>query len=389
MLSSLLASYWHYLLVLLACLLAWWLGRRSAKKKSSSESLLNSEYVKGFNYLLNDQSDKAVEVFVKALEVDSETVELHLALGGLFRKEGQVGRATRIHQNIIARPYLTDEQNTQAVFELAQDYFKAGLFDRAESLFLELLERKHLVENALLSLAKIYESEKEWSKAINITQQLDPKTQTDIEQRLSHYWCELAKNAIEADDFVEAKRCLQESKTNMPTSLRRMILESDMEFSMNNVERAIYGWKKVIAESDLCSDFMVEKIYSALLKSDDAQAIEVFLSEQLQRGFSIKVAQLYLEYFDYSKEAYRQIYASFKRAPTRLALAWLLENRHIYENIKSDLKGIELLSMFDKGLGQSVVPQNLYQCKTCGFESKVVNWQCPSCKNWDKQALIH
>ena len=96
MLSSFLAAYCYHLLALIACAVAWWLGKRSAKKQSSSESLLSSEYVKGFNYLLNDQSDKAVEVFVKALEVDSETVELHLALGGLFRKEGQVGRATRI-----------------------------------------------------------------------------------------------------------------------------------------------------------------------------------------------------------------------------------------------------------------------------------------------------
>ena len=388
MLSSLLVPYWHYLLLATVVIAAWYLGRRSAKKKCSSENLLNSEYVKGFNYLLNDQSDKAVEVFVKALEVDSETVELHLALGGLFRKEGQVGRATRIHQNIIARPYLTDEQNTQAVFELAQDYFKAGLFDRAESLFLELLERNYLVENALLSLAKIYESEKEWEKAIDITQQLNPKIETDIKQRLSHYWCELAKKAIQADDFVEAKRCFQESKTNEPNSLRRMILESDLDYAMGNVEHAVQRWKNVVNKSDLCSNLVVEKIYNALMKNSDSAAVEAFFSEQMQKGFSTKVAQLYLEYFDYSKTAYRQIYQSFKDSPSKLSLAWLLENRRVYEDMQGDQNNAELLSMFDKGFGQSVVPQNLYYCNICGFESKVINWQCPNCKKWDKQALV-
>ena len=388
MLSSFLVSYWHYLLAGFVCLIAWWFGRRSAQKKCSSENLLNSEYVKGFNYLLNDQSDKAVEVFVKALEVDSETVELHLALGGLFRKEGQVGRATRIHQNIIARPHLTDEQNTLAVFELAQDYFKAGLFDRAESLFLELLERKYLVENALLSLAKIYESEKEWGKAIEITQQLDPETQTDIKQRLSHYWCELAKTAIKANDFNEAKRCLQESKVNEPDSLRRMILESDMDYAMGNVKQAIQRWKNVSDKSALCSDLVVEKIHTALIKFNDDHAIDDFFAEQMQRCFSIKATQLFLEHHNYSKSAYRQIYQSFEKSPTKLSIAWLLDNRHVYEDFKGDQNETDLLSMFNKGIGESVTPQNIYHCSICGFESKVINWQCPSCKKWDKQIFI-
>lgn len=381
-------SYWHFLLGAFSLVAVWWLGRRSGRKAHSSSGTLNNEYVKGFNYLLNDQSDKAVEVFVKALEVDSETVELHLALGGLFRKEGQVGRATRIHQNIIARPYLTDEQNTQAVFELAQDYFKAGLFDRAESLFLELLERKYFVDDALFSLAKIYESEKEWLKAIEITRQLDSSIHADIKLRLSHYWCELAEKAISSHDFDAAKRYLKESKVNIPSSLRRMILESDMDFAMNNTDRAIQGWKEVVDKQSLCSDVVVEKIYLALLKNNDSQAIETFFSEQLQKGFSTKVTQLYLEYSDFSKTAYRNIYHSFQASPTRMSIAWLLENRRVYEDIKDEQNGAELLSMFDKGLGHSVIPLNLYQCTTCGFESTVMNWQCPGCKSWDKQSFI-
>lgn len=392
LLSELLASYWQYLLVLVACLLAWFLGRRSATKQTSTNGL-NSEYVKGFNYLLNDQSDKAVEVFVKALEVDSETVELHLALGGLFRKEGQVGRATRIHQNVIARPSLTDEQNTQAVYELAQDYFKAGLFDRAESLFLELLERKYLEESSLLSLAKIYESEKEWKKAIEMTRRLSSSIEVDKQLRLSHYWCELAENAIEVDDCVEAKRCLKQSKSCMPSSLRRRMLESDVDFAMNHVQEAIEGWQKVINNSELHSDVAVEKIYKALVKKNDARELDLFFSTQLKKEFSIKTTQLYLDYYDYSKLAYRTIYESFKGAPTKLALTWLLENHHVYEDAQASGDGdgndVELLLMFKKGLGGSIDSQSLYLCNSCGFESNVLNWQCPGCKQWDKQSFAH
>ncbi len=131
-------TVWFWPAVLFAFVLGvqaarWWIG-----KYSSTDEAVNKEYFKGLNFLLNEEPDKAIEVFIKALEVDTETVELHLALGGLFRRKGQVDRATRIHQNLIARPSLTEEQRLQAIYELAQDYYKAGLLDRAEDLFSEL-----------------------------------------------------------------------------------------------------------------------------------------------------------------------------------------------------------------------------------------------------------
>ena len=150
------------LLLPLAAGSGWWAAKRDQKRqKKTGRYDLPSAYFKGLNFLLNEQPDKAIEVFLKVLEIDSETVEMHLALGSLFRRRGEIERATRIHKNLIARPNLNKLQREQALFELGQDYFKAGLLDRAESLFLELLEVDQHSEQAFVHLLQIYEQEKE------------------------------------------------------------------------------------------------------------------------------------------------------------------------------------------------------------------------------------
>ena len=161
--------YWIWPALMLAFFIgyrvaSWWFNRKNKKSKGK----VNQEYFKGLNFLLNEQPDKAIEVFIQALEVDSETVELHLALGGLFRRKGEVDRATRIHQNLIARPNLTDEQRLHAICELAQDYYKAGLLDRAENLYLELKDTFSYRKQAIEGLSSIYQKEKDWQKAIDI-----------------------------------------------------------------------------------------------------------------------------------------------------------------------------------------------------------------------------
>ena len=165
-------SYLIGLAVLLAFLLGWRLSklRLSTQPKASNRSI-KSEYFQGLNFLVNEEPDKAIEVFIQALEVHDETVELHLALGGLFRRRGQVDRATRVHQNLISRSSLSDEQRALAVLELALDYQKAGWLDRAENLFKELLDKNAYKRAAIDGLCRIYEQEKEWQRAIDILHQ--------------------------------------------------------------------------------------------------------------------------------------------------------------------------------------------------------------------------
>ncbi len=390
MLKSLLIQYWVYLLLPIGLLVGWAIGRRSFTGDQNTVSSLNNEYFKGFNYLLNEQSDKAVEVFVKALEVDSETVELHLALGGLFRREGQVGRATRIHQNIIARPYLTDEQNKQAVFELAQDYMKAGLYDRAENLFLELIDRSSFQDTAQLALLSIYESEKDWRKAIAIAKKMNVRDYPDVKQRLAHYWCELATVAIEAKDYDEAKKHLRQSLYDNPASIRRMVMEGDLQYAKGDVRKAVQQWRLVQQQATEYADLVQEKLFVSLQQSGDKNAVSEFLQQQLNNNLRPATMQMFADYHGHSAQAYQQLFACVGDGGSREAVLWLLRNKKNLLSSGFTLPSAEnMLNLFEEGFNINELSHNPYVCVQCGFESKVINWQCPSCKAWEKQSRIN
>jgi lipopolysaccharide biosynthesis regulator YciM len=159
-------------LFLLLAAAGWAMGRFGERDEEQPPAPLNIDYLKGLNFLLNEQTDQALEHFLEMVRVDDKTIETHFALGSLFRRRGEVDRAIRIHQNIIARPDLAAEQRDQALYSLAKDYLHAGLLDRAENLFSRLSQGSRYQVQALESLCRIYEQEKEWERAIDAAEKL-------------------------------------------------------------------------------------------------------------------------------------------------------------------------------------------------------------------------
>ncbi len=174
------------LLLPIAAVSGWYGGYKHKSSAAQKPNFLPRDYFIGLKYLIDEQPDKAVDIFIKMLEVNSDTVETHLALGGLFRRRGEVNRAIRIHQNLIARPQLVKGQRVQALSELAQDYMRAGVLDRAENLFLELLELDKGNEANFRYLLHIYEQQKDWEQAITIARKLH-----NMQPAIAHYYCEL------------------------------------------------------------------------------------------------------------------------------------------------------------------------------------------------------
>ena len=213
------------LLLMAAAALGWlfarwgWSGLRDSRFK-----FVSAEYFKGLNFLLNEQPDKAIEVFIRMAEVDSETVETHFALGSLFRRRGEVDRAIRIHQNIIARPTLGRGHRTQALFELAQDYLRAGLLDRAENILLELIDTPTYTEPALRSLISLYEQQKDWEQAIAMRRRLQAVTGVSEEETTAQYFCELAQAALTSLDMALAVRYLKRAQSHDPDCVRASLL---------------------------------------------------------------------------------------------------------------------------------------------------------------------
>ena len=194
-------------LFLLLAAAGWALGRFGERDEfEDAPAPLNIDYLKGLNFLLNEQTDQALEHFLQMVRVDDQTIETHFALGSLFRRRGEVDRAIRIHQNIIARPDLAAEQRDQALFSLAKDYLGAGLLDRAEKLFVRLAQGSRFQVQALENLCRIYEQEKDWEKAIDAGQRLELLGGRSLALQIAHYYCELAESAAAKGDYAEARR---------------------------------------------------------------------------------------------------------------------------------------------------------------------------------------
>ncbi|MBD3609625.1 MAG: lipopolysaccharide assembly protein LapB, partial [Gammaproteobacteria bacterium] len=251
-----------FLLLPVAAFTGWILGRNHKSKSNSTDySDISVDYLRGIRYLLNEQEDKALDIFVKMVEENSEVVEIHLALGNLFRKQGEVERSIRIHQNLIARPTLNKEHREQALFELAQDYMKAGLLDRAEKLFVDAMNNKHFSSMALSNLLIIYQQEKEWQKAINIAEKLAYMGDKNYNTMQSHFYCELAHEDILKKDLKSATYRIQKALYADKKNVRASIQEGDLALSEMRYKPALKAYKRIEVQDPVYLGEVISKIH--------------------------------------------------------------------------------------------------------------------------------
>ena len=259
MIESIIGLEVLWLLLPVAAGTGWWAARNAGRPnvRKRERAGLRSDYFQGINYLLNEQPDKALDVFIKLIEVDSETVETHLALGNLYRRRGDVDRAIRIHQNLIAREALSLPQRTEGLLELAQDYMSAGLLDRAEELFTELAEDSEYRVQALRQLIDIYEQEKDWPKAIASARKLEKATGNQLGWIIAHYCCEQAGRHCKEGDLDRALKHVQQARNMHAACVRASLLEADIHAERSEHERAIRALQRV-EEQD--ADFLPETV---------------------------------------------------------------------------------------------------------------------------------
>ena len=239
------------LLLPIAAISGWITGYRHRKSTEVEidGSFIPSDYFLGLNYLINEQPDKAVDVFIKMLEVNTDTVETHLALGNLFRRRGEVDRAIRIHQNLIARPQLPQKQRMQALFELAQDYLRAGVLDRAERLFLELIELGGDVNISLTNLINIYQQQRDWKQAIAAAKKLESLSGLSMNNAVAHYYCELAEQSRINNNKEQAYAQLKNALEHDKNCARANIILGQLFFEAGEYQQAINA-SKMVYEQD-------------------------------------------------------------------------------------------------------------------------------------------
>ena len=375
----LIQSYWLLLLPIAAA--SGWLAASGkhffVSKKEDKKRMLPKDYLLGLNFLLNEEPDKALDVFIKMLEVDSETVETHLALGNLFRRRGEVDRATRIHQNLIARPNLDPEYRAQALLALAKDYLSAGVLDRAERLFLELLDMGKHVDTSLQKLVEIYQQERDWEKAINIAIRQGGKMHVSI----AHFYCELAENCIAKGETDRAVKYLKRAFSTDKNCVRASLLFANLEIKIKRYKQAMRFLKR-IREQD--ADYFSEAIspladvYQAL--GHEAEMIEFFrnLLKEFPRMPIVLILSEQIRQWKGDKVAANFVAEYVRHHPSIGGVHRLLE-LHLPT---ADSKAKRDLSVLHNLTAKLLKDHAAYQCQQCGFEVNKLHWQCPSCKQW-------
>jgi lipopolysaccharide assembly protein B len=368
----------------------WWVSNRTQfRKQTNASSNFSREYVVGLNYLLNEQPDKAVDVFIKLLEVDSDTVETHLALGSLFRRRGEVDRAIRIHQNLIARPQLSLLQRKEALMALGQDYMSAGVFDRAERIFTEVVELGGNREtNSLHGLLAIYQQEKAWEKALNIVKKLEDSTGGNMQSQAAHYHCEIAAHCINQGMYDKAYSAIKQAFLTDKQSVRASLMLASLEMKNGRYKQAIKALKRV-PEQD--AEFLTEIIeplvqcYRELNAMDECVFYLQHTLAKYPRASVIFVVGEYLRNENNTDYAIEFVSNQLSRHPSIRGLnrliCWYLESS--YGKVREKLQ--MLYDITSKFLDNKPI----YRCGQCGYGGKLLHWQCPSCKQWGRMKPIH
>lgn len=369
----------------------WWVASRNyfGKKIIPSVNRLSREYVVGLNYLLNEQPDKAVDVFIKLLEVDSETVDTHLALGTLFRRRGEVDRAIRIHQNLIARPQLSLAERKQALMALGQDYMSAGLFDRAERIFLEVVEMGGSREtSSLQGLLAIYQQEKAWESALDIIKKLEVSSGQSMHITAAHYYCEIASQALRNNAVDQAQSAIKQALLVDRMSVRASLMQSDMDIKHGRFSQAIRTLKKVPQQDPEFLSEIIEPLVNCHRELDIMHECVEFLQQTLTdhpRASTIFVIAEYLRREKSMDTAVDFVSEKLSTYPSIRGLNrlifWHLETAH--GKVKDKLQ--MLYDITSKFLDNKPV----YRCGHCGFGGRHLHWHCPSCKQWGRMKPVH
>lgn len=344
---------------------------------------LNIDYLKGLNFLLNEQTDQALEHFMKMVRVDDSTIETHFALGNLFRRRGEVDRAIRIHQNIIARPDLATEQRDQAYASLAKDYLKAGLLDRAENMFIRLAAGSRYQVEALQQLCRIYEQEREWEKAIDASQRLDVLSGKSTALQVAHYYCELAEQAVKRKDFSAARGFVKKAQSGRPRTFRGALTRGDIARATDDTKTALRLYHRIIDENNYLISEALPRLVQTYQSDGSLAKLDKKLRSLLSKNPSLKKDIAYaaivndigeIDVIDECVEEY------MLNEPT---LAEFIDMQLIAGEGEESRRNA--MVRVRAGLSKLAAATPRYQCRECGFSSRKLLWQCPSCKDWETQ----
>lgn len=374
-------------LFVIAAACGWAFARYYGRNTQEPEDeRLSANYFKGLNFLLNEQPDQALEVFLRIAETDTDTVATHFALGNLFRRRGEVDRAIRIHQNLLKREELSADHRGQAVLGLGDDFLRAGLFDRAEQTFRELRQFQNFRITALQRLVFIYEQEQEWQRAIATRRLLKREKVAGQPAVIAHYYCEQAQRAIDKNDHDKARALLRRSRETNRNNSRSLMMRADLARERKDFELAISLYRQLI---DQDPGFVAEILPRLLIcyeasgaAADLNKALEALASKGPKNRMAIAYAAIMDNILDYP--VIRDCLSEYLTGNNTFEQWFKVFGRSVEQVIEKP----GMLEKVARILRDSATNGRQYQCKQCGYTGAHLYWKCPSCKQWDTMRPI-
>ncbi|HIG41184.1 MAG TPA: lipopolysaccharide assembly protein LapB [Gammaproteobacteria bacterium] len=376
-----LENWLSYIALVAALGIGWWMGRRERTKSSDT---LGPNYYQGLNYLLNEEPDRAVAPFIEDLEVNSDTLETHLALGSLLRRRGELEKAVIVHENILTNAKLEKDVMLNVQLELARDYLLAGLLDRAEDLLLKLSQEEgHVRREGLKLMLEIYEQEKEWYRAVEIGELLAIGEDTEkYERSISHYCCEIAEDLLKLGHTDEAREAISDGIGHDANNARMSLVLGKLELAEKQYVEAIRALQRIKDQDPVYVPESLEPLLAAYQQGVGSLAdFRQYLFDCLETTPSISIVLMLATHIrdEDGDEAVAKFIANhLKKNPTIRGLTQLID-LHIDNAHGVSKQNLSILRSFAEAL---VANKPAYRCQNCGFDGKKMRWHCPSCKEW-------
>jgi lipopolysaccharide assembly protein B len=377
-------EYWWLLILPLFFTLGWIAARVDIKQLISESTTLPAAYFKGLNFLIGDQHNKAVEAFSEAIHANSDSLELHFALGSLFRRTGETDRAINMHLNLLDKKELTDNQKDAVKAELAQDYLKAGLFDRAEELFKNLKDKRYH-QPALRALLEIYVREREWVHAIETATELERLSGISFRKEIAQYHCELAMNAMIDQQPDQVRLHLANALDANKKCVRANVLLGDLEMQSGSHAAAISHWKHIEFQDPEYLGLVATKLLKSFTALDKSKEGIALLRTYLE---NYKLPSLMTALYEATmteegaESAATLARNELIRKPNLQTLDQLLQARAMSET-NSNTKGYQDIQLMQQTVRNAIGNRAAYHCNQCGFRAKQYHWQCPACNAWE------
>ncbi len=371
---------WALVALPIIFILMWVLLKRN-NKKSAQQGHFTTEYFKGLNHLLNDEQDKALDIFVKLVETDWETIDTHFALGKIFRRNGEIDKAIKIHQGLIARPSLPERYRNRVLLELGYDYLGAGWFDRAEGLFKEVLIHDPKSEKALRNLILIYQQEKDWHKAIDAAENLFSENPAKIGPMISQYYCELADIAKAKGDVNQVEHNANQALRYDSDSVRATIILADLAMESSDYKKAKRLLQQIEKQDAEFLPVIMDKLVECHHRQDDTEALLEYLDDLENRQNDLPLLESHarvIERYKGKDDAVAYVMGKLKKNPSLQGMNQLLS----YKDSESEKDNYTVIQGLASAVDLLWKDQSAFQCKQCGFKSNTLYWLCPSCHNW-------